>query len=103
MRSPLLLVMAGGPRPMAAPTKEPITAARLQGFKYFRMLGPLLDRLRDAGAGRDRAGNRKLHFDDYAALLLLYYFSPVLTSLRGLQRASTLAEVRSRLGVPRTS
>jgi hypothetical protein len=88
---------------MAAPPKRPITAKRLQGFKYFRMLGPLLDRLRDAGTARDRAGNRKLHFDDYAASLLLYYFSPVLTSLRGLQQASTLQEVQARLGVPRTS
>ena len=88
---------------MAARAKGPITAKRLQGFKYFRMLGPLLDRLRDAGTARDRAGNRKLHFDDYAALLLLYYFSPVLTSLRGLQQASTLREVQARLGVPRTS
>ena len=34
---------------MAAPPKRPIPAKRLQGFRYFRMLGPLLDRLRDAG------------------------------------------------------
>jgi hypothetical protein len=69
------------------------------------MTTPLVSKplYRDAGTARDRAGNRTLHFDDYAALLLLYYFSPVLSSLRGLQQASTLQEVQARLGVPRTS
>jgi hypothetical protein len=30
----------------------------LQGFKYFKMLGPLLERLHGAGAERDKAGSR---------------------------------------------
>lgn len=75
----------------------------LQGFKYFALLKPLLDRLHDHATERDRAGNRQLHFDHYAALLLLYFFNPVLTSLRGLQQASALTKVQKTLGCSRTS
>jgi hypothetical protein len=78
-------------------------ADQLQGFKYFQMLGPLLQHLHTAGAARDRAGNRALYYDQYAALLLLYFFNPLLTSLRALQQATTLAKVQQRLGVRRTS
>jgi hypothetical protein len=88
---------------MAAPQKAPVSERDLQGFKYFRKLGPLLDRLHAAGTGRDRAGNRQLFYDQYAALLLLYFFSPTLTSLRGLQQATTLKKVQDRLGVRPTA
>jgi hypothetical protein len=37
---------------------------------------PLLERLQDAGADRDKAGNRQLFFDQDTALLLLYFFNP---------------------------
>ena len=43
----------------------------LQGFKYFRLLGPLFDPLHRAATERDRAGNRHLFYDQYASLLLL--------------------------------
>jgi hypothetical protein len=75
----------------------------VQGFKYFHMLGPLFTHLHAAGTQRDRAGNRKLYYDQYATLLLLYFFNPALTSLRALQHASTLAKVQQRWGVRRTS
>ncbi len=75
----------------------------LQGFKYFRLLGPLLDHLHRAATERDRAGNRQVFYDQYASLLLLYFFHPVVTSLRGLQQTTTLAKVQERLGVRRTS
>ena len=75
----------------------------LQGFKYFRLLGPLFDHLRLAATERDRAGNRRLFYDQYASLLLLYFFNPVVTSLRGLQQTTTLAKVQERLGVHPTS
>ena len=75
----------------------------LQGFKYFRLLGPLFDHLRLAATERDRAGNRQLFYDQYASLLLLYFFNPVVTSLRGLQQTTTLAKVQERLGVHPTS
>jgi Transposase DDE domain len=88
---------------MAAMTRAPVTTRDLQGFKYFRLLGPLLEHLHAAGTERDRAGNRQLFYDQYAALLLVYFFSPIVTSLRGLQQATTLAKVQARFGVRPTS
>jgi hypothetical protein len=88
---------------MAAKKKPKVQAKDLRGFKYFKLLNPLLERLHDVGTQRDRAGNRHLFFDHYGALLLLYFFNPILTSLRGLQQASTLDKVGQELGVPRTS
>jgi DDE family transposase len=79
---------------MPRPPKAPLAAKDLQGFKYFDLVLPLLATLHDAGTGRDRAGNRQLFFDQYAALLLLYFFNPILTSLNGLQQASGLAKVQ---------
>jgi hypothetical protein len=80
-----------------------MTAHDLHGFKYFRLLGPLFAHLRAVGAERDRAGNRQLFYDQYATLLLLYFFNPTVTSLRGLQQATTLTKVQAHLGVRRTS
>jgi hypothetical protein len=88
---------------MAAPTRAPVTEQDMQGFKYFRVLGPLFAHLHACGTERDRAGNRQLFYDQYATLVLLYFFSPIVTSLRGLHQASTLEKVQQRLGVPRTS
>jgi hypothetical protein len=88
---------------MAASPRVPVTEQKLQGFKYFRLLGPLFAHLHACGTERDRAGNRQLFYDQYATLLLLYFFSPIVTSLRGLQQASTLANVQQRLGVRQTS
>jgi hypothetical protein len=83
--------------------KPPLAAKDLQGFKYFDMILPLLATLHDAGTVRDRAGNRQLYFDQYAALLLLYFFNPILTSLNGLQQASALAKVQKVTGGKRVS
>jgi hypothetical protein len=88
---------------MAAPKKPHLTAQDLQGFKYFRLLGPLFAHLRLAGTERDSAGNRQLFYEQYAPLLLVYFFSPPVTSLRGRQQVTTLAKVQARLGVRRTS
>ncbi len=62
-----------------------LTEKGVQGLKYFKLLRPLLERLHDAGTQRDRAHNRKLFFDNYGALILLYFFNPILTSLPGVQ------------------
>src|SRR5438876_4393777 len=88
---------------MAAKKKPELKAKDLCGFKYFKLLNPLLERLHDVGTQRDRAGNRQLFFDQYGALLLLYFFNPILTSLRGVQQASGLDKVGQQLGVSRTS
>ena len=74
----------------------------VRGFKYLRLVGTLLQALHDAGAERDRAGNRQLFYDHYATLLLLYFFTPTVTSLRGVQQLSGLTKVQQRWGVGRT-
>jgi hypothetical protein len=88
---------------MAAQKKAPVLAKDLRGFKYFKLLTPLLHRLHDLGTARDHAGNRHLFYDQYAALILLYFFNPILTSLRGIQQASALDKVQRQLGVSRTA
>lgn len=88
---------------MAGQQRDKITERDVQGLKYFDQLAPLLARLHDDGCARDRAGNRQLHYDQYCLLILLYLFSPVVTSLRGLQQASELAKVQKKLGCARAS
>jgi Transposase DDE domain len=88
---------------MAAPRRIPIRAKDLQGLKYFKVLGPLLDRLHDDATARDRAGNRQLFYDQYACLLLLFFFNPIVQSLRGIQQASTLDKVQRLFGCNRVS
>ena len=88
---------------MANKRRPEVRASDLRGLKYFKILGPLLDRLHDEATQRDRAGNRKLFFDQYASLLLLYFFNPIVTSLRGIQQASQLDKVQKRLGCDRAA
>jgi hypothetical protein len=88
---------------MAHPRRADIGDKDLHGLKYFRLVGPLLERLQNDGTSRDKAGNRQLFFDQYAGLLLLTFFSPVVTSLRALQQASGLAKVQKLLGCERAA
>ena len=59
----------------------PVIAQTLPGLQYFRLLGPLFNHLHAVGTARDRAGNRQLFYDQYAILLLLYFFTPTVMSL----------------------
>jgi hypothetical protein len=88
---------------MGMKERQPITEDQLQGFKYFKKLLPLLDRLHADGTQRDKAGNRDLHFDQYVALELLFFFNPIVTSMRGLVQASALKKVQQQLHVCPTS
>jgi Transposase DDE domain len=88
---------------VARPRRQDLEPGDIEGLEYFDELVPLLARLRDIGTKRDRAGNRQLFFDQYISLLLLYFFSPTITSLRALQQASTLESVQRRLGIRPTS
>jgi len=85
------------------PRRQPVTEEQLQGLKYFKKFLPLLDRLHDHATARDRAGNRVLHYDQYIALQLLFFFNPIVTSMRGLVQASELKKVQRELGVSPTS
>jgi Transposase DDE domain len=93
----------GGGSAMAQRQRPEIAPGDVQGLKYFQILAPFLERLRDCQTARDRAGNRELHFDQYVALILLYYFNPVVTGLRSLQQASRLGKVQRLLGCGRAS
>jgi hypothetical protein len=88
---------------VAASRRTPIREKDLQGLKYFKILGPLLERLHDDATTRDRAGNRRLFYDQYACLLLLFFFNPVVKSLRGIQQASALDKVQRLFGCDRVS
>ena len=88
---------------MATPRRQPIREDQLQGFKYFKKLLRLLDRLHDTATARDRAHNRSLHYDQYVALQLIFFFNPIVTSMRGLVQASSLRKVQRLLGVAPTS
>jgi hypothetical protein len=88
---------------MAAKRCTPIRDKDLKGLKYFRLVGSLLERLHRDATTRDHSGNRRLFYDQYACLLLLYFFNPVVKSLRGIQQASTLAKVQRRFGCQRVS
>jgi hypothetical protein len=88
---------------MAGRTKREIRDQDVQGLKCLRKIRPLLSRLRNVAAEGDRAGNRRLFMDQYCELILMSLLSPVIQSLRDLQRASTLDKVRKRLGVTRAS
>jgi hypothetical protein len=88
---------------MAGKCRAPIHPHDLKGFKYFQRLQPFLEQLHTVGTQSDKAGNRLLFFDQYVSLVLLYFFNPVLTSLRALKQASGFDKVQRLLGVRRTS
>ena len=88
---------------MAGEKRDEIEERDITGLKYFKDLLPLFERLHDVGCQRDKAGNRRLHMDQYCVLTLLFLFNPIVTSLRALQQASALAKVQRTLGSPRAS
>jgi hypothetical protein len=87
------------PKKMPRETPAPVVC----GFKYLRLVGSLLHTLHEAGTERDQAGNRQLFYDQYATLLLLYFFTPTVTSLRGVQQLRMLSKVQQRWGGRRTA
>ena len=79
--------------------RAPISESALRGFKYFKVLSSILQRLH---LEKDHH-NRKLYFDQYIALFLFYFFNPIVTGLRSIQQVSELKKVQKVLGVKRTS
>jgi hypothetical protein len=83
--------------------KHDIHERDLVGFKYFKLVLGMLDRLHLQATARDKAHNRTLHFDQHAALMLLYFFNPIVQSLRSIVSASKLRKVQKKLNCVRTS
>jgi hypothetical protein len=75
----------------------------LRGNRLIKPIDHLIEKLHDVGTERDHAGNRKLFFDQYATLLLLYFFTPSLNSLRALQEATGWEKTREKLEIEATS
>lgn len=83
--------------------RKKIRSSDIKGLKYFRVLQPLLKHLHEVGTKGDQAHNRRLFMDQYCMLVLLWLYSPIVDSLRGLQQASTLKKVQQRFKLPRAS
>jgi hypothetical protein len=88
---------------MAGKRREDVREEDVTGLKYFDKLAPLLARLHEVGCQRDKAGNRKLHYDQYCMLVLLFLFNPAVRSLRAIEQASELRKVQRKLGCQRAS
>lgn len=88
---------------MARTPRPPLDERDAQGMKFFPRLSKLLGRLHRAGCERDRSGNRELHYDQYCLLMLLSVFSPLISSLRALEQATSFKKVQAQLGVGKTS
>jgi hypothetical protein len=93
--------MAGRERKRPGQGAPPAVA--LRGQRLVRPLLKALERLHHLGTDRDRAGNRKLFYDQYVALLLMYFFNPALDSLRALQQATGWEKTRQALGIERSA
>lgn len=79
--------------------KPPIKEGQVQGTQYLSQILELLAPLHEHRADP----KRELHYDELCAWMLLYFFTPILTSMRGLQQASMLEQVRRRMNLPRFS
>ncbi len=80
-------------------TARRFSAGDIRGLKFFKPIRALLERLRPQAAHP----NRELFYDHYISLLLLYFFTPTLASLRDIQRASDYKTVARKLGVRRAA
>lgn len=80
--------------------KRPAVEAKdIRGSKYLKPVIDLLATLRP----EYEDPKRHLHYDEYCTWLLLYFYNPVLDSMRGIQRTSDIESVRKKLGLRRFS
>jgi hypothetical protein len=73
----------------------------LGGFKYFKILAELTESLHAIYIDPDHPNKRRLHYDQYVSLILLYFFNPICDSLRMVQKATEFRKVQRTLDVPR--
>lgn len=77
--------------------------APLRGTRLLKDFFAKLEQLHKVGTTRDKAGNREFFLDQYVALLLLYFFNPTVTSLRGLRQMTDLETVQRQWGCKKVS
>ncbi len=96
---PPIMAAAKNIRKPGRPRKPPLRVREIRGTKYLKNFIDLLRPLHD----HCDCPNRELHYDEYVTYLLLYFFTPILTSMRGLQQASNFDSLRKKLRLPRFS
>ena len=79
--------------------KPTIKPRDIQGAKFLEQIMALLAPLHDHCPDPKRT----LHYDEYCAYLLLYFFTPALDSMRGLQQISGMGKIKNKMGLPRFS
>lgn len=73
------------------------------GAEMLRQVFPMLGAIAHSGTERDKSKNRQLLFSQYAALVLVGLFNPVVNSARALVASSGLKKVRKITGGKRVS
>lgn len=73
------------------------------GLKILGRLRDLFAHLHGQGCERDKAGNRTLHFDQLACLVMVAMFNPIARSMRALSQLSDLPQIRKRFGLQHAS
>lgn len=75
----------------------------IQGSKYVKRFLSLVEKIRSIAEDEKRDPRQELDIQQLAGHLLFYFFTPVLTSLRSIQRASELKKVQKILGCSRVA
>ena len=75
----------------------------IQGGKFVTRFLSLVRQIRTVGESEETDPRRELDLEQLAGHLLFYFFTPVVTSLRSIQRASELKKVQRLLGASRAS
>jgi len=75
----------------------------IQGSKYVGKFLTLIERIRSVGEAETRDPRLQLDVQQLGGHLLFYFFTPLLTSLRSIQRASELKKVQKLLGCSRVA
>lgn len=79
------------------------TGLTLEGVELLRQVFPIMRTLAKAGTERDRARNRQLLYSQYASLILVSLFNPVLGTARALVAHSGVKRVRKLTGGSKVS
>jgi len=80
-----------------------ITDESIQGLGHLKKVFAAFEKLKSAATERDTAKNRKLHYSQYASLILLSMFNPAMQCVRGLSDSSALKKVQKLIGGGRVS
>ena len=75
----------------------------IQGSKYVKRFVALVEQIRCSTEREERDPRKNLDIEQLAGHLLFYFYTPVVDSLRSIQRASELKKVQKILGCPRAA